>query len=211
MKILSSRIFWGIVLIIGGVLFLLQNQGIFQGSDLFWGATLVIAGLLFIGVYLGERKQWWALIPGIVLLALGSLILLSGFAPGFNNNLGGFILLGGIGLSFILVYFAERTNWWAIIPGGVLITIGVISALDGIVTGGLSGGLFFIGLGVTFAMVGLIPTATGKMRWAWIPAIILVLFGLMLFFTEEKMLDYFLPAVIILVGSFLIWRALRYR
>ena len=78
MKILSNRIFWGLVLILGGVLFLLQNLGIFQGSDLFWGVSLGIAGMLFLGVFFGDRQQWWALIPGMVLFAVGSLILLTG-------------------------------------------------------------------------------------------------------------------------------------
>src|SRR4030066_1832594 len=103
MKILSKPIFWGLVLIFGGVLFLLQNLGVFKGSDLFWGVSLGIAGLLFLGVFFGDRQQWWALIPGIVLLAVGSLILLTSFVPGFNEILGGMVILGGIGLCFLFV------------------------------------------------------------------------------------------------------------
>src|SRR4030065_2891946 len=103
MKILSKPIFWGLVLIFGGVLFLLQNLGVFQGSDLFWGVSLGIAGLLFLGVFFGDRQQWWALIPGMVLLAVGSLILLTSFAPGFDEAMGGLLILGGIGFGVFFV------------------------------------------------------------------------------------------------------------
>jgi hypothetical protein len=143
MKILSSRIFWGLVLILGGVLFLLQNLEVFQGGDLFWGVSLAVAGLLFLGVFFGDRQQWWALVPGMVLLAVGSLILLTSFVPGFDEAMGGLLILGGIGLGFIFVYLANRANWWALIPGGVLITLAVVSGLDQVVADGATGGIFF--------------------------------------------------------------------
>lgn len=211
MKILASRIFWGMVLILGGVLFLLQNLGIFQGGDLFWGVCLGIAGLLFLGVFVGDRQQWWALIPGIVLLAVGSLILLTSFVPGFNEILGGMVILGGIGLSFLLVYLANRANWWALIPGGVMITLAAVAGLEGVISESALGGIFFLGFGLTFAIVGVVPTPSGKMKWAWIPAIILVLFGLLLFFTAENLMVYFLPVALLLAGGVLIWRAIRSR
>ena len=211
MKILSSRIFWGLVLILGGVLFLLQNLGIFQGGDLFWGICLGVAGLLFLGVFVGDRQQWWALIPGIVLLAVGSLILLTSFVPGFNEILGGMVILGGIGLSFLFVYLANRANWWALIPGGVMITLAAVAGLEGVISEGALGGIFFLGFGLTFAVVGIVPTPSGKMKWAWIPAIILMLLGLLVFFTSENLLVYFLPVALFLAGGVLIWRAIRSR
>lgn len=211
MKILANRIFWGLVLILGGVLFLLQNLGIFQGGDLFWGVCLGVAGLLFLGVFFGDRQQWWALIPGMVLLAIGSLILLTSFVPGFNEGLGGLIILGGIGLSFIFVYLANRANWWALIPGGILVTLGVVAGLDQVVSDTGSGGIFFLGLGLTFLLVAVAPTPSGKMKWAWIPALVLVLFGLLVFFAAENLLIYFLPAALVIAGGVLIWRAIRSR
>ena len=211
MKILSKPIFWGLVLIFGGVLFLLQNLGVFKGSDLFWGVSLGIAGLLFLGVFFGDRQQWWALIPGMVLLAVGSLILLTSFVPGFNDALGGLVILGGIGLSFIFVYLANRANWWALIPGGVLVTLGVVAGLDQVVSEGGTGGIFFLGLGLTFLLVAIAPNPIGKMKWAWIPAVVLVLFGLVVFFATENLQVYLLPLAFFIVGGVLIWRAIRSR
>lgn len=211
MKILSSRIFWGCVLILAGLLFLLQNLGVFQGSDLFWGVSIAIAGLLFLGVFLGDRQQWWAFIPGMILLAIGSLILLTSFVPEFNEELGGMVFLGGIGLSFLLIYLANHANWWALIPGGVLVTLGIVAGINQFVSDIATGGIFFIGLGLTFVLVAIAPSPVGKMKWAWIPAIILVLFGLILFFTAENLLIYLLPLALIIVGGVLVWRAIRPR
>jgi hypothetical protein len=209
MKILTSKIFWGVVLILGGVLFLLQNLGIFQGGTLFWGVSILIAGLLFLGVFLGDRQQWWALIPGMILLAIGVMILLAEFVPEFNEALGGLVILGGIGLSFFFVYLANKANWWAIIPGGALITLAVVACLDQAISDVANGGIFFFGLGLTFALVALAPNPSGKMKWAWIPAIILVLIGLIVYFAAEDLLVYLLPAVLLIAGGFLIWRAIR--
>ena len=211
MKILSSRIFWGLVLILGGVLFLLQNLRVFQGGDLFWGVSFGVAGLLFLGVFFGDRQQWWALIPGMLLLAVGSLILLTSFAPGFDEAMGGLIILGGIGLSFIFVYLANHANWWALIPGGVLITLAVVAGLDQVVSDGATGGIFFLGLGLTFLLVAIAPTPVGKMKWARIPAAVLMFIGLLVYFLARDMVVYFLPLAFFIAGGILIWRAIRSR
>lgn len=211
MKILSSRVFWGIVLLVGGMLFLLQNLGIFQGGDLFWGVSLVVIGLLFLGFYLGDRQQWWALIPGIVLIAAGILILLTSFVPGFNDQVAGLLILGGIGLSLLLVYLVNHANWWALIPGGILITLGLVAGLDNTISEGALAGIFFFGIGLTFALVGIAPTPSGKMKWAWIPAIVLLLLGLIVYFAAENFLIFVYPLVLLIAGGFLIWRSIRSR
>lgn len=211
MKILANRLFWGIVLILGGILFLLQNLGIFQGSDLFWGVSLAVAGILFLGVFYGDRQHWWALIPGMVLLSIGVLILLSAFVPGFDEGLGGLIILAGIGLGFIFVYLADHAHWWALIPGGILVTLGIVAASDQFVSEGATGGILFVGFGLTFLVVALAPNPAGKMRWALVPAVVLAIFGLIIFFAAENMLVYILPLAFIIAGGVMVWRALRSR
>ncbi len=174
MKFLSSRLVWGIVLVIGGALLLLDTFGIFKGGELFWTIALGIVGILFLIVYITNHDHWWALIPGIIFLSLATTIGLDSFLPGFSDtNLGGTIILGGIALSFLLVYLAERANWWAIIPAGVMGTIAIVAVLDSGSSGAESGGIFFLGLGITFVLVAILPTTIGQMRWAWIPAVIL--------------------------------------
>jgi hypothetical protein len=114
------------VLVIGGVLLLLDTFGIFKGGALFWTIISVVAGLLFLSLFITNRDNWWALIPGIIFLAIAAMVGLNLFVPGFSEtNYSGTIILGGIALSFLLVYIAERSNWWAIIPADVMATIAI--------------------------------------------------------------------------------------
>ena len=129
-KFLSSRLLWGIVLIVGGALVTLDTFGIFKGGALFWTVVAGIAGVLFLSMYITNHNHWWALIPGTIFLAVAATIGLNSFLPGFSEtNLGGTIILGGIALSFLLVYLAERGNWWAIIPAGVMATIAIVACV----------------------------------------------------------------------------------
>jgi len=210
MKLLSSRLLWGLVLVIGGVLLLLDTFGIFKGGSLFWTIVSGIAGLLFLSLYVTHRDNWWALIPGIIFLAVSATIGLNSFLPGFSDsNLGGTIILGGIALSFFLVYFSERGNWWAIIPTGVMTTIAIVAVVDSNTSTIASGGIFFLGLGITFALVAVLPTSVGQMRWAWIPAAILGLMGVLILIAAENLINYIWPSALILSGLLLVIRSIR--
>jgi hypothetical protein len=212
MKLLSSRLLWGVVLIIGGALLLLDTFGIFKGGALFWTVVSGIVGLLFLSLYVTNHDHWWALIPGIIFLALATTIGLNSFLPRFaETNLGGTIILGGIALSFLLVYLAERGNWWAIIPAGVMATIAIVAVIDNNTSSIATGGIFFLGLGITFVLVAVLPNPVGPMRWAWIPAGILGLMGVLILIAAENLINYIWPSVIILVGIWLIFRSIRRR
>ena len=206
MKWLESRILWGALLIIGGVLFLLQNLNIFEFGDLFWAALFFLAGLFFVSLYRQNRANWWALIPGFTLFGVGAQIAADRLIPQIADYLGGLFVLGFAGLGFLVIYLLDRENWWAIIPGGVLLNLGVVSAIGEALPGSGTGGVFFLGLGATFALVALVPTASGSMKWAWIPAGILLVMGALILATAEKMMAYIGPAALILVGGYLILR-----
>jgi hypothetical protein len=210
MKLLSSRLFWGLVLVVGGVLLLLDTFGIFKGGALFWTIVSGVAGVLFLSLYISNHDNWWALIPGIIFFAVATTIGLDSFLPGFSDtNLGGTIILGGIALSFLLVYLAERGNWWAIIPAGVMTTIALVAVLDTNTSSLASGGIFFLGLGITFALVAILPTSIGKMRWAWIPAGILGLMGVLILIAAEDLINYIWPSALILAGIVLVARSIN--
>jgi len=210
-KVLSSRIFWGLVLMIGGMLLLLDTIGVIEGGNLFWTVTTAVIALLFLSLYATNRDHWWALIPGTIFFAISATIGLNSFLPGFKEkDMSRAILLGGIALSFLLVYLAERSNWWAIIPMGVIATIAIVSMMDlNSSTAVSSGGVFFLGIGITFALVAILPTSNGKMRWAWIPAGILGVIGLLLLMAVEEYINYIWPSALILGGLVLIGRSLR--
>jgi hypothetical protein len=208
---LGSRVLWGSLLIFAGVMFLLQNLGVFRFGDLFWGILFILGGGAFLSVFLQDRLQWWAIIPGFTLLGIGLIISLTVLAPGFMAVIGGSIVLGSIGVAFLIIFLLDREKWWALIPAGTMLTLTVVAAISQAVPGMETGGIFFLGLGLTFAVVALLPTTAGRMSWAWIPAGILALMGLLLMAAAGNLIGYLWPLVIILIGGFLILRTLLER
>ncbi len=211
MKWLTSRIVWGSLLILGGVLFLLDNLNIITFGDIFWGFVLGIGGVGFLSVYVSDRRHWWALIPGMTLLAVAIVVLLDTLLPSVGDFISGAIVLGGIAASFILIYLINREHWWAIIPGGVLATLAAITLVDSVFSGIETGGLLFLGLGLTFALVAIVPNPHGQMRWAFIPAGILFVMGLLIMAAASQFINFLWPIALILVGLYFVFITFRSR
>jgi hypothetical protein len=205
-KWFGSRYLWGSILILIGLIFLVQNIFGYQVGSLIWAVILGLAAAGFFYVYWGDRIHWWALIPGFTLLGVTIAILLDAFLPSLGGNISGAIALGGIGLGFFAVYLINRSNWWAIIPAGVMITLMLITGLDAYLDGMAVGGLFMIGLGLTFALVAYTPTPEGSLRWALIPAGILIIIGLVIIAAAEALFGFIIPLILILIGLVIIIR-----
>jgi hypothetical protein len=209
MNRIDYRLVLGSLLIIAGVMALLQNLNILpDGIDWFWGLLFAAGGLGFIYTWAtAQQKNWWAIIPGLVLLAIGVL----NFLPNSLEKIGGAIFLGSIGLAFFISYFTDHGRWWAIIPGGVLSTLAVVSALPEMMQGIETGGFFFLGLALTFLLVAVLPNPTKSTNWAYIPALVLFIFGagLMAFSAASTVATLIGPAALLIVGAFLIMRAFR--
>jgi len=172
MKRLDYRILIGAALVLGGILMLLEQAGVLKGAtDFFWAGVLAVGAAIFLFWFFSDRSKWWAAIPGFTLAGMA----LSSLLPD-KFGWDGLAFLGGIGLGFWAIYLAGRERWWAIIPGGVLLTLGFTSVLSEAYRVSDSGGVFFIGLGITFLLVALLA----KMKWAFIPAAILFLLGFFL-------------------------------
>lgn len=210
-KWLGSRFLWGSILILIGVIFLIQNIVGYQVGSLLWTIILGLACAGFFYVYLGNREHWWALIPGFTLLGVTAVILLDILFPSLGGNISGALVLGGIGLGFASVYFTNRGFWWAIIPAGVMLTLMAVTALEAVFEGVAVGGVFLIGLGMTFALLAYTPTPEGRMRWALIPAGILTIIGLVVIAAAEALFGIIIPLVLILLGLVIIIRLLFIR
>ena len=209
-KIDARYLFGGLLIVLGG-LFLLQELNVISSEwsiwGLLWAFLFAVGGLIFLYSYLTDRSQWWPLIPGVALLGLSALIFLEEFFD--IGNWGGAIFLGALGLGFIFIYLFHRQNWWAIIPGGVLITLAFVAGLEDFVGGDSGGGILFLGMGLTFLILGIIPTTEGRMKWAFIPAIVLLLMGLLLTPPLSEYFMYIWPVALILLGLYFILRNLR--
>ncbi|HEX7555785.1 MAG TPA: hypothetical protein VF338_04110 [Leptolinea sp.] len=198
----------GIFFLMAGFIALFSNLGYFSLDMLTWPALLAGGGLIFLYYFLASRSNWWAAIPGCILVALGVSASLPLIAPGLEPLLAGPIVLAGISLAFWLVYLRTPANWWAIIPAGVLLTLTSITLFN-TQNGFETAGVFFIGLGLTFALVALLPGGSLRMGWPWIPAGILLLMGFLFIASATRLATFVLPAAMILGGVVLILKAIR--
>jgi len=199
----------GVFLLLIGVVALLQTLHLVNFNLGFWpvfiSAMFVLVGLAFLGALIQNRANWWAAIPGVTLVSIGALIGLREL-PGVAQY-GGSLVLGGIGLSFWLVYLVAPQNWWAIIPGGTMLSLAVVAGVDATRLRGIdSGGFLFLGLAVTFALLGILPNGGRKMNWPWIPALVLLVMGVLISFSSPVFANYIWPVVLILLGVFFLTR-----
>jgi hypothetical protein len=210
MKRFDVRAIGGILLIVVGILLLLQNFGILGVVvALIWALIFGAGGLIFLYVFLTNRAQWWAIIPGFALLGIAVLIALDELLPEVGYVLGGPFFLGMLGLAFWVIYFINRKHWWAVIPGGVLFTLALVAGLSSIFEGAETGGVLFLGLGLTFGLLSLLPTPQGRMRWALIPAAVLLVMGLLITAATTGILEYLWAIALILAGLYLLFRVFR--
>jgi len=210
------RVILGVVLVFLGALALLQNFGQVRFEGTLWG---IVFGLIFAGAGAGflvsffqDRKMnWWAAIPGLTLLGLGVMIVLGAmnFQP---DELLATIFLGSIGASFWLVYFTDRTRWWAIIPGGVLVSVAALVLFERF---GESWPviILFGGMAVTFALVALLVGPGEKPRtWAWYPAGVMGVLAVIMGITAGPLPGIIFPVLLIAAGLVMVgWTFLAKR
>lgn len=202
MRRYDPRLILGVLLVLGGLLSLLDAMELItNGGGIFWGLIFAAGGLFFLYMLINDRSNWWAAFPAFTLLGLA----LSSFLPNSLDAYGGLVFFAGISLGFWWVYFTDTERWWAIIPAGVLLTLGVVSTVDNFAGDLATGGLFFLGLGLTFILVAVLPGGSGR-SWALIPGVILLLFGALLGTPYRGVTDYLWPAVLILLGGYFVLR-----
>jgi len=209
----TSRIrFWlsiitGILLVAAGVIFLLGNLEIITVDwEVIIGPVFGIAGLVFLVVFMLNTDNWWALLPAFVLMAIGIIIFMDNTMPAASDLWSGAVFLGLLGLSFLLIYIFHREHWWAIIPSGVLLTLAgvtLVSETD------YAGGLFFLGMALTFGLIYFLPKPSGKSRWALYPAAILLAVGVLVTLGEANVLNYVWPLALLIAGGYVLYRSLK--
>lgn len=207
----SWRVILGIGLLLFGGLVLLQNLNVLHIDGDYWGiyfvgALFVIGGLAFLSVLLNNRQVWWPIIPGFTLLGIGAVTLLSPILPAIAGKIGGALVLGSIALAFWGVYAIDRKNWWAIIPAGVLTSVVAITLIPSS-QGFDVAGVLFLGMALTFALLGVLPIAGKRMSWPWIPAGVLAIMGVFISMSATRWMNFIWPGALILLGIFLTVRA----
>lgn len=171
-----SGIFWGVVLIAGGLFALAQTMGYRTPQNpTLWAVIfggLSLAALVF--YFLEGVSKWGWLFPAGIFAALA--ILLGLAEAGVDNPAMAAPLFIGVGLPFVVAYFQDRSkNWWALIPTGVMAFLTLVMfTVDRVRGEWIGSGLFFI-LAVIFVLVYLGKRA----NWAAIVAFVMFVLGFM--------------------------------
>ncbi len=103
-----------------------------------WIATYILSAIGFPFLYVFTRdpdENWWALIPAYSMFAIAVMVGLIDARLLYNFGIPAYINLA-IALPFFIVYFNNRKNWWALIPGGVTAAIGITFGLINFLAGG---------------------------------------------------------------------------
>ena len=160
----------GILLVALGGMALLSQLGLFRGLGSVLGALLFGAiGLYLIRNQYRRRGEVWAVCVGFALLGLG--------AAAIAGPLSGTAFLGLTGAGFLVAYRDDRKRWWAVIPGGVLLTLALVAGLDNFASPLGGGPVLFLGLAAVFWYLYRHPSQ--DKRWAVYPAVALTVLALL--------------------------------
>lgn len=210
MKRPVSTLVWGWLLIGAGLFFLLVNTDVLGSyEETITAIAFALAGLAFLAVFAMQREAWWAAIPGFALLGLGGVIAFATINT-VPDEWGGSLFLGSLGLGFLAVRAREKTAWWALIPGGILMTLAFVAGLGTRFADERIAGILFSGIAATFGLIYLFGEPE-RMRWALIPAGISVLLAAAALTGMISAINYGWPALLILVGLGLLLRPLVIR
>ncbi len=205
----SKRILLGVLLVVAGGVFLLQQLLDIPVGGLFIALLFIVAGCVFLYFLLKDREKWWLVIPGFTLIGIGTLIAMDKLFPQLAGRFGGSVFLAAVALSFLAVHILKPSQWWPIIPAGILLTLALVAGLN--LNGMANGGLLFLGIGATFTVLGLLPVGKTE-KWPWIPAGICLLLGMVLFAGSGALVNSFMGWVLalglILVGGYFVIRSL---
>lgn len=240
MKSANTSITAGVALMAAGVLLLLDLLGILDSAALVWPLIFAAAGAAFVVLFVRSRDNWWAAIPGSVFLGLAAVILVTQLWPGPAAYWAGAFLFLFMGAGFGAVYGRERSNWWALIPCGVMLTLALVVALPPAWEGMPVAAVLFLGLAATFAVLALVPVqpehrpgqpapvagqpaaVTGqpgdgkrdRMKWPLVPAAVLAVLGIIFALQATALLtasEFFVPVFLVLAGVALLVYAYRHR
>lgn len=154
MNVNKSGLFWGILLIGGGALALAQQMGyIDQLSETVWMWIFAFVSLLaFLSFALSGWKQWGWLFPAGVFGGLAVTVALA--TSNVDSAAVGSPLFFGLLIPFVAAYLTDRAhNWWALIPGGVMLFLALTTLLVDSTGGEWVGSLFLFLIGLSFLVV----------------------------------------------------------
>lgn len=197
--------FWGIALIITGLLFYLYNLNYLTLSvHYFLGAGIILIGFFLFTKY-NQTKQIRFIALGSLFIDVGLIIFVNGFPNVPENVSFAIFLLYFSSLTFV-AFFEEPEKWWSIIPGAVMFIISTVMIIDAyhLISTGMLWFVAAFGVSLLFYYLYLIRTHENNLDWAKYPANITFLLSLYLLSTHwnNKIAGTLFPVSLIMLGLY---------
>lgn len=204
------------LLVIGLMTIIVAATGLLNNviNDATWEPWILVGGtalslIVFAGAYLIDRELY-ALIGGYVSLAILLLVVMTTWLNVKGNLVAGYVL-AVIALPFIFVWVYNRKNWGFLIPGYVLLAIIPTVFMDNMNEDAAQN----LVPAYSLAAVALpfLVTYLYTRKWLWlVPGGVLLLIALVYlglqFGLPEIVMTIGLPLVAILIGAYIIMRAM---
>lgn len=144
---MMGRSFAGAMLVVIGIALLLINLTGVGGV-----AVVLLGGLAFLATHLATRSYGF-LVPGGILTGFGAALVAQDL--GLVEDIG----LIGLGVGFLLIPLVQLASgavrdpgwWWPVIPGAILVVLGVVEHLQGSAAGLILPAILII-LGLSFLL-----------------------------------------------------------
>lgn len=182
------------------------------GLVVFW-LGLGFLAIYFVGKAVSGMTSPWPVIPGGILAGIGILVALASLvAPEFQGP----IIVGGIGVGFLIAYFVTKLYGLAV-PGCIMLGIGGGVALTQAVVlepnaGSAEAGLILLGMGAGFVLIYILDLLYSRASnwWPLVPGLILLVLGAILYSAgaAPDVLKWW-PALLVLGGLWAIVSGLR--
>ena len=176
MKRNVSSIFWGLLFILVGAVFLANQMG-WVNFSLFSTNTWVyiFAGLslvFFISYFVIGLNKWGWLFPALIFAAISLTIWMSDRE--MRGSYVGMPILLAIGIPFYVGFAFNRKTWGLLIPAWVFTVLAITTLTADLVQAGLVGALFLFAVAAPFLIVYLMNRSRW---WALIPAWVMFILG----------------------------------
>ena len=202
-----------IMMILMGTVFFLAGGGLLVGKifgeDVTGPVFMFLFALGFFGLVLWSRKNWWAIIPGGIFSSGGLAAALDILIP--HSKVTGPVFLFLLAATFIIVVILSKKNWWAMIPGGLFFSIGLVVVLENFIpheeypslpntpTMGVYIWVLILGLAATFGALWLLRK-TQSTNWAKYPAAGLLAIAVLAIFLGSRFREAWMASVMLGIG-----------
>ena len=201
--------FWGMVILLAGGGLLAATR---FGDEAIAPVIMFLFALCFIFLAVWSKKNLWAIIPGGIFASVGLVVVLEDLIPDSEMEAPAMMFL--FALCFIVFAIRSKKNWWAIIPGGIFASVGLVVVLEDLIPHeefpsppftlqwGVYSWVLFLGLAVTFGVIWLFRK-TLPTDWAKYPATGLGVIAVQCFVLGSRFQETCMISFLVAIGAML--------